>query len=848
MTQITSQRLRQYILDPDGVLISFQPPEHLQLFGPDGTPISLSGGSGGTGSVGPAGPAGPTGATGPTGPTGATGVTGARGSLWYSYTSSGTPAAGTFSGEADGDFCIRSSDDEIFKRVGGAWVDQGFSIKGATGPTGATGPVGPEGPTGRSANLFDYMFAVATTEPPTGATVRLNNATPALATKMWVTKQTYDGIDITNFLTQVSTGDRLTIQDRDETTRVQRYNITGPPVIQSTYVEYPIVWVSGDQPLVAQRMILAVVMRASITADSIWDAKGDLAVGTGVDTAAKLSVGSNGQVLTADSTQSSGIKWAAAPGGALVAVDTIWDAKGDLAVGTGADTASKLSVGSDGQVLIADSAQSSGLKWTAASTGLLTGSGAPASGLGSLNDLYEDLVSGDLYQKQNISVAPPFRGVSTANNGAGSINITIPVPAGVAIGDILIAAIYGDGSSSIAALTGWTRLTPLTGLSGFGSSMTILHRVADGSEGANVIFTGTGGSNQCTGLIIAYSANAGIDVTASSTPAAAASMNAPSVTTTLAHDRVVTIIGGRSSSIASLFDAPAGYVERAESVHGSLFEHVSVSDVDASGAGSTGTIAIPATGGVAPVGTPVGIFTIAIKGVGATPTWVLMEKRLLRSVVDTKGDILVATADDTVTKLPVGSNNQVLTADTAQASGVKWATPSGPAKLFDQTLGADALIIDTGAGGIAAGYGVLDVFIYGRTDEAAGGTECYVRLNADGGNNYDWQRISGSSTTLSASNQVADAGWDAFVSGGANAANTFGMIHLEIPAYDNTVGFKAGRWTDGFADGGGGTGRVAARSGTWRNTAAISRLSVQPAFSGTVKFKAGSRMIIYGRG
>src|SRR5436190_22607323 len=110
MTQITSQRLRQYILDPDCVLISFQPPEHLQLFGADGTPISLSGGTG------PTGPEGPTGITGATGPTGATGATGARGSLWYSYTGSGTPAAGTFSGEANGDFCIRSSDDEVFKR------------------------------------------------------------------------------------------------------------------------------------------------------------------------------------------------------------------------------------------------------------------------------------------------------------------------------------------------------------------------------------------------------------------------------------------------------------------------------------------------------------------------------------------------------------------------------------------------------------------------------------------------------------------------------------------------------------------------------------------------------------
>ncbi len=40
-----------------------------------------------------------------------------------------------------------------------------------------------------------------------------------------------------------------------------------------------------------------------------------------------------------------------------VATDSIWDAKGDLAVGTGANTASRLAVGTNGQILVADSAE-----------------------------------------------------------------------------------------------------------------------------------------------------------------------------------------------------------------------------------------------------------------------------------------------------------------------------------------------------------------------------------------------------------------------------------------------------------------------------------------------------------
>lgn len=56
-----------------------------------------------------------------------------------------------------------------------------------------------------------------------------------------------------------------------------------------------------------------------------------------------------------------------------VANDTIWDAKGDLAVATAADTAQKLTVGTNGTFLMADSAQISGMRWAALTgTGMIT--------------------------------------------------------------------------------------------------------------------------------------------------------------------------------------------------------------------------------------------------------------------------------------------------------------------------------------------------------------------------------------------------------------------------------------------------------------------------------------------
>lgn len=45
-------------------------------------------------------------------------------------------------------------------------------------------------------------------------------------------------------------------------------------------------------------------------AKTLVDAKGDLIVATANDTPARLAVGTNGHILTADSTQSTGIKWA----------------------------------------------------------------------------------------------------------------------------------------------------------------------------------------------------------------------------------------------------------------------------------------------------------------------------------------------------------------------------------------------------------------------------------------------------------------------------------------------------------------------------------------------------------
>jgi len=46
------------------------------------------------------------------------------------------------------------------------------------------------------------------------------------------------------------------------------------------------------------------------------------------------------------------------------------------------------------------------------------------------------------------------------------------------------------------------------------------------------------------------------------------------------------------------------------------------------------------------------------------------------SNIDAKGDLLAGTADNTIGRLAIGTNGQILTADSAETTGMKWATPA----------------------------------------------------------------------------------------------------------------------------------------------------------------------------
>jgi hypothetical protein len=65
-------------------------------------------------------------------------------------------------------------------------------------------------------------------------------------------------------------------------------------------------------------------------------------------------------------------------------------------------------------------------------------------------------------------------------------------------------------------------------------------------------------------------------------------------------------------------------------------------------------------------------------------SWVVQDdtNAIQNAIVDAKGDLIAATADNTPARLAVGTNGHVLTADSTAATGIKWAASPSSGKLL----------------------------------------------------------------------------------------------------------------------------------------------------------------------
>jgi hypothetical protein len=100
------------------------------------------------------------------------------------------------------------------------------------------------------------------------------------------------------------------------------------------------------------------------------------------------------------------------------------------------------------------------------------------------------------------------------------------------------------------------------------------------------------------------------------------------------------------------------------------------------------------------------------------------------TIVDAKGDIIAATAADTVARLAVGANDTILTADSTTATGLKWATPAagGMTLLSTTTLSG----VTTTLSSIPQEYTNLQLVIEGYTGNTGNSV---LRVAPNGTNN-----------------------------------------------------------------------------------------------------------------
>ena len=155
-------------------------------------------------------------------------------------------------------------------------------------------------------------------------------------------------------------------------------------------------------------------------------------------------------------------------------------------------------------------------------------------------------------------------------------------------------------------------------------------------------------------------------------------------------------------------------------------------------------------------------------------TWVTSDdaNAIQNTIVDAKGDLIGATAADTPARLAVGTNGQVLQADSTAATGLKWATPSSGGGLTLLATATPSAAASFNFTSISGSYKNLLLYwenFYG----SAGGTFATMKLNNDSGANYDFNVTTSLSMTTNISVTAKDGNSQTSMMGGTSANQAF---------------------------------------------------------------------------
>lgn len=223
-------------------------------------------------------------------------------------------------------------------------------------------------------------------------------------------------------------------------------------------------------------------------------------------------------------------------------------------------------------------------------------------------------------------------------------------------------------------------------------------------------------------------------------------------------------------------------------------------------------------------------------------TWATDASGIPATIFDAKGDIIAASAADTAARLAVGTNGQVLKADSTAATGLAWGSASATkdySLLGTGTLSGAATITVSGISNMD------EIFILvNNASSTVAPVEYQVRFNADSGANYltsTWSYSAGSSyaaTQLYATSDTNNGIIFAQLSGNAGSAAA-GYLKISGAA---TAGKKIIHHAGG-ATASSSNGQMAyTGGGVWNSTSTITSVSL---VSGGGNFDAGT-FTVYG--
>ena len=205
---------------------------------------------------------------------------------------------------------------------------------------------------------------------------------------------------------------------------------------------------------------------------------------------------------------------------------------------------------------------------------------------------------------------------------------------------------------------------------------------------------------------------------------------------------------------------------------------------------------------------------------------------IAKTIVDAKGDIIAATASDTVARLAVGSNDQVLTADSSTATGLKWATVAagGMTLLSSGSIGSSGIDLTS----ISGSYEQLRLKLIDL--DVNGAASLYYRFNNDSTSSYQTLKlvVSNGAFNSDPSGLIAQfqTNYEPFATGQTGAVSI-----MDLKNYSDTTGWKTIESLTCYIDNNGSRNVASNTYGFWKNENAINRITVTLS---TSSFSAGT--------